>query len=205
MVKPTFLCAGMLRSGSTWLYNVVRLLCKEHYGTIWQSYITEYMPGWKGNAAVVKTHGIVGKLFEDNPTIVICRRDIRDVAASLILKKWYKPSNICGILRETIKTYEFYQPQATFDFEYGELLDNEVELAEKVGKALDLPCDAPKIVAEIERISYQAYYDRAISLFHLKHSTRRESGYYRDVLSPQMIKHIESAFCYWLSKWGYLA
>jgi len=222
-MKPLYLCAGMPRSGSTWLYNVVRLLCERHYDKVHSCYVYHYQRDWLGwaDAAVIKVHEPVPILFHPDArvkqVVLTCRRDLRDVAASHILKGWQTEANVVGILHTIVAWYKFYEAKSAFEFEYESLLIDPVSLIKDIGVNLGKPSnwqggfgmldteEAREVAVEVSQLSNtsSATYDKT-NLLHRNHSTRRVVGYYKEVLSPALIKNIEATFGDWLRKWGYM-
>src|SRR3954454_11133001 len=88
MAKKVILCAGPSRSGSTWQYNIIRLLTKAAYGESYGAWVLDYDPANPAPAHVVKIHDPqhLGKLVPN--AIVTGHRDLRDVLASARRMKW---------------------------------------------------------------------------------------------------------------------
>ena len=206
-MKPMYLCAGMSRSGSTWLYNVVRLLTEQHYDPVHVGYVTSFQADWRANfeAAVIKVHDKTPKLVEGS-VIFTCYRDLRDVAASLMLKKWVNASNVIGALHSAVEGYEYYRPLSTFEFEYRLLIGEPVSLIESIAEVMGLWCEPQAIARAVQDMEHSKYssatYD-STNLLHHQHFTKRVPGYYKEVLSPKLIEQIEDTFGPWLKEKGY--
>jgi len=99
MRVPLILCTGMLRSGSTWAYNVCRVMAQFSAGKEGQvacGYVTleqleEYLRGKDGKAGcltVLKTHGVgqrARKMITRGEAKAVCTyRDPRDCVASMM-------------------------------------------------------------------------------------------------------------------------
>src|SRR5262245_49638153 len=80
-----YVCAGMYRSGSTWLYNAVRLiLAKAEVPGLAAGWIAEKDTLLKHKNPVVKTHAFDADLAACETAVVLTsHRDLRDVLASL--------------------------------------------------------------------------------------------------------------------------
>lgn len=207
VVKPLYLCAGMPRSGSTWLYNVVRILCQDNYDKPYTCWVADFQrPTYeKSDAAVVKVHGRNIEFMKFEPIVLTCHRDLRDVAASLVLKRWNRVDSVVDGLSTVVPAYWHWAQHAVFDFEYEDLLTDPVGLAREVIIATGLSGDAQAIVDEISTLSNKtaATYDKQ-NLLHHNHSTRRVSGYHMDVLPPEVVQRLETVYHDYFTKLGYL-
>ncbi|MEM9155856.1 MAG: hypothetical protein AAGB13_12620, partial [Cyanobacteria bacterium P01_F01_bin.33] len=104
--RNVILCAGMKRSGSTWLYNVLRVLLQEH--TTYQVYgawVSDYDAKNLAPIHLIKVHGFNSQLLDYSDLVFTSRRDIRDVIASLIRKGWIEPSNALSAVSEIIENH----------------------------------------------------------------------------------------------------
>jgi hypothetical protein len=86
-------CAGMYASGSTWAYNVVRLLARASADQLVVQYFANTLADLAGRADgdvihIVKTHDLpddaAARLLAHTPRIVVTLRDPRDAVASLM-------------------------------------------------------------------------------------------------------------------------
>ena len=136
------LCAGPERSGSTWLYNAVRLLmsaaqvpCDSYWiHQLSKSKLEERLK--EGRFVLVKTHKYYSDyndwLFGFNPVILLTHRDLRDVLASYIRVGWTS-----DIPESYVQHHLQWRNHASLDLSYEEIVSNAktslVKIASTVG------------------------------------------------------------------------
>jgi hypothetical protein len=210
----TYICAGMYRSGSTWLYNAVRLILKN-------AGVSGLAAGWiadkdrllLGENVVIKAHTFDHTLVSSRTVVLTSYRDLRDVAAS-ICRKSKRPFAMAR-LRETVESHARWFRIAAFDLRYENLLIDKRSELQKIVHALRLPGDTVRrlsldlILQQIESEKFceeratPAGHD-AVNLLHKGHITDGRHGSWTTALSNEVINSIEEEFCVWLTKRGYL-
>jgi hypothetical protein len=210
----TYICAGMYRSGSTWLYNAVRLILK-NVG------VPELRAGWiadrnrllPGKNLVIKVHAFDRGLVSSKTVVLTSHRDLRDVASS-ICRKSKRPFAMAG-LRETVEHHAKWSRLSAFDLRYEDLLIDKRRELQNVTNALRLPGDATArlpfdlILKQIEDERFCE--ERAtpgghdtVNLLHKGHITDGRHGSWPNVLSGDAIRAIETEFRPWLTRRKYL-
>ena len=208
-MKPFCLCAGIPRSGSTWLFNVSRLIYIQHYSNVYSCWVGDFirLNMEKASVTVVKTHDFNNKnLLSYKPIILMSRRDLRDIVASHILKGWMEPRQAIKKLQWMVRVHQQYQPYINYEIEYADLLNKPLKLITDIAQILDLSCNPQQIydaTLTLKQADKGEQYNKQ-TLLHHQHHTRRVCGYYKEVLSPALIKNIETTFEDWLRKWGYM-
>ena len=122
-MRKLILIAGMYRSGSTWLFNAVRMFLELKYGkeNVYGCYITDYKREDERQFHVVKTHEYIQEIAEAADLIVLSERDFPGIAASM--------SKFHGIFYqapEMAKLNEYYKeyfkyPDKSVEFEFDEI------------------------------------------------------------------------------------
>lgn len=78
------LVAGMFRSGSTWLYNVVRVYLENNFpDNVYGCFVTDYDQQNQCCYHVVKSHEFSTELSNKASLIVLSERDYKDIAKSM--------------------------------------------------------------------------------------------------------------------------
>jgi len=210
-----YVCAGMYRSGSTWLYNAVRLIL-QCAGTpdLAAGLISDRKKLLAHANTVIKVHGFDTGLISPGSIVLTSHRDLRDVAASLVRK--FGSEAPLASLRETVDHHAKWTRVAAFDLRYEDLLKDEKGQVERVAGALRLPAaalaglDYAALAHEIGREKFDAKrstaerYD-AVNLLHDGHVTDGRHGSWSGTLSAAEIRAIEREFWPWLTKRGYLS
>lgn len=142
----TVLCGGMIRSGSTWQFNLVRLLLEESPCSSWSGWRDYIEDSNQVDLRIVKTHHIedVERLHAD--TILTCHRDIRDVAGSLVRMGWCRPDweEMRPVLDGYFAACDLWQPVAHHQFVFEEMMHDPLAEVRQTGLALN------KAVADVE-------------------------------------------------------
>lgn len=211
-----YVCAGMYRSGSTWLYNAVRLvLARVNAPGLAAGWIKDKDSLLIHETSVVKVHTFDEDLAARQGTIVLTsHRDLRDIMASLQRK--FKTDFALPPLRETVESHAQWSAIADFDLHYEDLLVNRVLQVRKVAEALRLP---PATLAQLpfESISEEIGSERfsesrrdsllaydMTNLLHEGHITDGRHGSWKGYVPDQIVKDIEAEFRPWLEARGYL-
>lgn len=215
LASMIYVCAGMYRSGSTWLYNAVRLILED-------AGAPDLAAGWAGEKdrlitrrnVVIKIHAFDEDLAARQIIALTSHRDLRDVAASLARK--FKTGFSIATLRETVESHERWSRIAVFDLHYEDLLADKMRELQKVAAALRLP------PAVLERLPYESILARiegekftetrstsgrfdSVNLLHEGHITDGRHGSWEGTLPAGDVNAIEKEFRPWLVAKGYLA
>jgi hypothetical protein len=205
----------MYRSGSTWLYNAVRLvLTRATAPGLAAGLIADKDTLLIHETPVVKIHAFDEDLAARSGTIVLTsHRDLRDIIASLQRK--FKMDFALAPLRETVESHARWSAVAAFDLHYEDLLVNRVLQVRKVAEALQL---SPATLAQLhfESISEEIDSERFLetrracllpydltNLLHEGHITDGRHGSWKGYVPDEIVKAIETEFRPWLEARGY--
>jgi len=209
-----YVCAGMYRSGSTWLYNAARLIL-QCAGTpdLGAGWITEKDAILQHQNALIKIHSYDPDLAARADVVLTSHRDLRDVAASLS-RKFKVEFSIKPIL-ETMQDYLRWARIAAYDLHYERLLADKMAELKKVAAVLKLSPSAvaalpfEQILSEIEgehfiegRATAQRY--DTVNLLHEGHVTDGQHGSWKGFVPDEVIRAIETEFAGWMRENGYL-
>ncbi len=210
-----YLCAGMVRSGSTWLFNTVRMI-------LTHAEVPDFVSGYAPDRekllqhqnALMKYHLYRTDLKEHANVILTSHRDPRDVAASAV--RQFKEEVPLHQLEVWITAYLRWAQVADYDLRYEDLLVDRLGEVRKIARVLRLPPDVvdrlpyEKILECVEgekfghRASEGPDHD-AVNLLHKGHITDGRHGSWEGTLSPAYVAEIERKFRGWMSLHGYLA
>jgi hypothetical protein len=210
-----YLCAGMPRSGSTWLFNAVRLLLK-YAGApdLAGGYVGQSEELLTHRTALIKLHPFHPELAARADVILTTHRDLRDVSASM--QRHYQRGYSAADMNEWVRSQVRWSQVAAYDLHYENLLVDKLAEIKKIAAALKLPpatLDAlpyETVAGEIDgekfkrRFSESTAYD-AVNLLHEGHITDGRHGSWEGVLSAPCLAAIEKEFRGWMTLRGYLA
>jgi hypothetical protein len=210
-----YVCAGMLRSGSTWLFNSIRLLLKH-------AELPDFASGAVGQKetlyqhknALLKIHRFDAELAAEADVILTSHRDLRDVIASMN-RKFQAELSTADMVR-WVKDYMRWAQVADYDLHYEQLLVDRLAELKKIAAALQLPPETLKrlpydaILREIEGEKFEKKYSETLphdsnNLLHAGHATDGRHGSWKGSIPERFIHEVETIFDGWLTAKGYLA
>lgn len=208
-------CAGMPRSGSTWLYNAARLLLRAAGHSVYGEWIYDYDPEHGCTHEVLKIHHHDETLAATADRVLTSRRDPRDVVASLLKRGW--TTGGADALHQ-ISWYVIWHTKwhkvSNLEVVYHELMADQRRALEQVATALQLDLDQARldvVLAQLEDVRRAAAgAERATrdqdpaTLLHPKHIMDGRTGYYAEVVEHETVQEIERRLGTWLRTFGYL-
>ena len=162
------LCTGILRSGSTWSFNVCRLMAKVVAGRertpMWSGYMlaqqTEQFfqtTGHPPGPTIIKTHGLgpvaLEKVRTEQAKSVCTYRDPRDCVASLITFTGQYFEEAVESIRGTMGILDEYMKAGNTHFiRYEEMLGDSLSQCRGIGDYLGITIEEP-MLAKIDEMS----------------------------------------------------
>ncbi len=210
-VPEYVIAAGAYRSGSTWLYNALRLALElaghEVYGRFYDG---TYDPENPAKMHVVKVHGFEDEVLEVARLLFTSIRDPRDIAASGVRRGLVPPTvdEVESFVEEAVmQGYERWRPHAAVVLRYEELADGgERDYLRQILEALE-PLGVAGVTPEallerLEGLRPGAAYDPETLLWPNHITDGRVHGY-RRTLGSEAIDRIEARFGDWMCANGY--
>ena len=209
-----YVCAGMYRSGSTWLYNAARIIL-QHAGVsdLGAGWISERDTILRHRNALIKLHSYDSDLAAQADVVLTSHRDLRDVAASLFRK--FKMEFSIDPIIETMHDYSCWSKIAAYDLQYENLLVDKLAELRKIAAVLKLTEESAellpfeKILLAIESEVFSEdrstprRYD-AVNLMHEGHITDGRQGSWNGLVPDDLVRAIEAEFAGWMHQNGYL-
>ncbi|HZQ48273.1 MAG TPA: hypothetical protein VFC07_14750 [Verrucomicrobiae bacterium] len=205
----------MPRSGSTWVYNAVRLL-------LLNAGVPDLAAGWVEDKAlllahdnpIIKVHSFDAELALRADVVLTSHRDLRDVAASLQRK--FKTPFSTQLLHQMMADYGKWSQLAAYDLHYEDLLTDRAGELKKIACALKLPSSIvarfpyAEILKEVDGEQFSrgrstALGHDSINLLHEGHITDGRHGSWKDFLPPEVVAAIENEFQGWMVAKRYIA
>jgi len=209
-----YICAGMYRSGSTWLYNAVRLLLENARAPdLAAGWIADRERLFARKNSVVKIHEYSHELASGKNIVLTSHRDLRDIAASLCRK--FKSAFSMDTLREAVAAHAHWARVASYDLRYENLLADKLTELKNVARALRLSEKAITALpfdSVLKQIDQQEFSEKrstaqrfdSVTLLHDGHITDGRHGSWADILPADVVRAIETEFRPWLVQRGYL-
>lgn len=149
----TVIVAGVPRSGSTWVFNIVRLLL-EHAGKApYGAWVDDYKPEEHPDAPalLIKVHNPEQLSFPYD-RIITTKRDTVERLASLIRMGWVgkEPEVIRMAYDGHRKLYEFWNQMTDLEVDFGQITSQPKKAIQNIAGLIGVDCN-PRIAGKIER------------------------------------------------------
>ena len=196
------LSAGMPRSGSTLLFNILRIALSKQPGQLSSGWIGDLKSIPRGSTYLLKVHDIGLHRAIRASQVFYTYRDIRDALVSNQRKFGHASMSIA---RGWVKGYQFAQKHATRMISYEELTESLPETIAFLLEDLDVASSVQEVIAELpdqaKDVSANGY--SKDSLLHADHRTNTTAGEWREVLDPNLCDSVNAEFGWWFEENGY--
>lgn len=210
MAARLVLCAGIPRSGSTWLYNAVRLsLEAADGGEVYGTWVADYDPATAASCHVIKIHDPCPQLAAAADRVLTSRRDLRDVAASVRARGWARTDDeLIEFLKHVVEIHGFWKARSIYEVVYERMIDHRPQVIAEVAEVLGLALARDRVIRVDEQIRRLRHddagqpYDK-VSLLHRGHVGPGRPGAYAEVLDQRLVRRINEQFGSWLRDHDY--
>lgn len=186
------LCAGMVRSGSTWLYNAARLTMLLN-GPV-QSGWHAWCKGNREDRWCLKVHEFRQELHDEADIIFTSYRDLRSVKSS-----WVKLTGKRIRMAQVVKTHDLWaaSPKCKLDLKYEHMMNYKRRYISTIGMHLGILLTVDQIdeiYNELESMSNSRKKPHNVTLLHRRHRSNSTIHDY-----PEMYDRFEE----WMKAHGY--
>ncbi len=203
------LVAGMRHSGSTALFNILRLGLSKAGHQFVSCYSEHENCASKvreaGRMGLIKTHEFRDDLLAMADFVLTSRRDVRDTIASAARRDFtlYRQLRTPVEYAKYNRTlYDVWAPHSDFEFVYEQFIADPVAVTGDVLEALGLARSwAPEICREVLHLPTDDYQTTLLTPQHITDPTHQLT--YRDTLAPADISAIQAHHYDWLQRHGY--
>lgn len=188
------LSAGMNRSGSTWLYNALRLMVERDYV---RGFVSGNDTPLNVKNALIKIHGINEDYIKWADYIFYTYRDIRDVVASLVRRTGEIPPE--SKINNNMMAWNRYVVEADLVIEYNRIINEPEKVISDIGKIIGIKPDIEMILKELNEMKNKKLKNTdPVTLMRINHVTDGRSGIYKKDLDSDFIDWIEKKYRCWL-------
>lgn len=203
--------AGIPRSGSTRLFNIVRLGLLQHFP---KNYINaHWVTTFNDNPAchnILKVHEFSNNLVDYADFIFTTKRDIRFIAASAWDHRahgvYRKPSELVESMASVLIMYEKWKVHSDYEIVYEKFSEHSEEIVSNLFSIIGLPIDVKKLLNDLNDIknSKTVFNEDGESLMHVNHISEKTCLDYRERLPTVFSQAVETVFRPWLEQHGYI-
>ena len=209
---PIYLAAGMARSGSTWLFNALRLVLKAKHGSLYSTWIEEVDQARmeEADAILIKLHDPAPSWAETASKTFTSHRDLRDIVVSLRDMGWANDQAKMLEMATRIRgAHDYWSPRAVCDIRYADIVASPDAVLADIAAACDCnPADVDLVAISAELADLngdpesKAVHDE-VTLMHAKHRFDGRPNRFVDGLSAEVAAAIVASHGDWLEKMGY--
>jgi len=203
--RPLILSAGMPRSGSTLLFNVLREILSAKWGdqlsTGWDADILKLS---RGKAYLVKVHNIDRFYRNRSQFMFYTFRDIRVTAVSEM--KMFNNEPSIENFQARINQYLVAKKYCDLIFKYEDVLQIPENFVQSISNTLGIKVDVDAITQKTFKLKPQENIDGEYAkdtLLHKKHFTNTKDDEWRSLFSEDLKKEVNSRFSWWFQECGY--
>jgi hypothetical protein len=207
---PQIAIAGMRHSGSTALYNIVRLALG-HARIDFSCGYAEYTSDLNAVAdqrkiRLIKIHEFRDDVAYGGGLFITTRRDIRDTVASAVRRNFpmlEKANGPAGYARYNRILHDVWLPFSDYVFVYEDFMKDPMGIIENLLAFMGLPdVSAESIFEEVKNLPTDQYQLTLLSPSHITDPDHNLT--FQDTLDSSVIEKINHDHAVWLSRYGYV-
>jgi len=181
MESRVVIIAGIYRSGSTWLYNAVRLLLKDAGFSVYNSFGDNYDDSKDGDYHLVKIHKYDKDLMLKGDYILTSYRSLKGIVGSMKRMKLINqdPRFINGTRANNINRYILdllkWNMNSDYMMLYGELINHPARVLKNIVETLRIkePDEYNRIIKELNNLKIPDQGFDPITFYHKGHRTSK--------------------------------
>jgi len=199
--------AGMRHSGSTALFNMVRLMFESLGVPFEAGYVEEDWVGLprKTNVRLIKAHEVRDDAFIAHSIVLTTRRDVRDSVASAVRREFALCKALGGATkyaRYNRSLEELWLSKSDFVFVYEDFMESPADLANELRDFFGIElANIEAVVSGVVNLPTDEYKKTLLSPLHITDPSRTLD--YSDTLSEAEVFNITKQNFDWLHRNGY--
>lgn len=206
--RTLFLAAGMQRSGSTLLFNILREALLDQFGNslscAFIGDLTKLNAG--GSSVLIKTHRLSKLLISRAESVVYSYRDPRDAAVSQMRK--FGTNIDLGFFRNLIRQHEFACHNSVMMIRYDNLVSDPIQEVADILQTLSLELDPEKVyTSAVSTMSSSAPGENSaydpVTLLHNNHRTGTLPKAWKTELATSLLDEAHREYEWYFRKWSF--
>lgn len=208
--RGSIIIAGMRHSGSTAIFNIVRLAL-EKKKIIYSGFYSEHYKNpienlRDGKLLLIKTHELRDDVACSNGIVITARRDLRDTVASAVRRGFALEKQVGGAVeyaKYNRSLHDIWIKRSDYVFIYEDFIKDPLGCTARLLKFLGLnDVDHAEIYDELCNVPVDDYKNTLLSPTHITDPDRKLSFY--DTLKQDQIDIINRHHNSWLRQYGYM-
>jgi hypothetical protein len=203
--KPLIISAGMMRSGSTLLFNILHEILKLKYSDkISYGWKDEILKLPKGNVYLLKMHTLNRYYRHRAKKSFYTYRDIRVAAISAMKKFEITPS--IKWFDQSINQYLIAKKYCDKIIRYEDLISEPINIIREISETLGIFTDPEDIVKKTYNLQPPEKIGETYSretLLHKGHFTNTKNDEWRSLLPEKLKEDVNREFSWWFEECGY--
>lgn len=211
------IAAGMNRSGSSLIFNAIRLSIIEEFGhtNLYSCFINDYDPNRKEMFHLIKVHDRKSLQKIGYDALVTSYRDLRAVTGSMLRMGWLadEESQILSTLDNYTENFRYFSARANLCLRYEHFCYNPKEIVKAIPSLFGFSGDIEFEERVIEQLtgvlppaglpSGNLETANATTLLHRGHIGSIQNSDAMALLSEEAVRLIEERYEGWLNNYGY--
>lgn len=204
--KPVFVSAGMQRSGSTLLFNMLRLILSHRWEKLSSCWVGDIAELPAGDAFLIKVHSLSPYWNRRAQNMFYTYRDVRVAMVSAM--KTMKAPLTMEVIAGRIRQYELAKERADLMIKYEVLLESPETIVSRISQILNIPVDSEEIARQAVSLRDETVpgsksgYSKE-TLFHKGHCTYTANDEWRTVFPRELQDQVHEQFSWWFRECGY--
>jgi hypothetical protein len=207
--RPCIVVAGMRHSGTTVLFNIIRLALEKKKINFFGFYSEGKGADCEDQAGkgirLIKTHEFRDDIIYQDSIVITTRRDLRDTVASATRRKFPLLNRIGGAVeyaKYNRMLHDVWLPLSDYVFVYESFMSDPIVSIANLLQFFGLEdVDQKEIYKEVLSLPVDQYETTLLSPIHITDPERKLS--YKDTLDDSLIKKINLNHSLWLDRYGY--
>jgi hypothetical protein len=203
-LKPVVISAGIPRTGSTLLFNIIREILKTKWGDqLSSAWVKEVLEMSKGEIYLIKMHQTPNFYRWRAKHVFFSYRDVRVAAVSA--EKTFNRRISINSIRHSIIQYQQFKKRSDLMVKYEDLIVAPEEYVKKISKILNIEVDHEVIVkntSSLEPPDIGKGYSPE-TLLHGDHFTNTKDDEWRKAIPHDLQLQISNEFSWWFKECGY--
>lgn len=207
--RARIVVAGMRHSGSTAIFNVIRLALEKNgidfVGFYSEQKNADYQDQVDRRLQLIKTHEFRDDISCTDSLIITTRRDLRDSVASAVRRDFSLLMGVGGAVeyaKYNRTLHDIWLPLSDHVVVYEHFISEPLVCIEKLLQIIGLrDVDVREIYREVLSLPKDQYQTTLLSPSHITDPEHKLS--YKDTLDDNLIRKINSDHALWLQRYGY--